>query len=148
MKNPARTGATPSEQDAYGELCCYTLAHGDPGFIHQLVVDAFAAQTADEHTKPITLAFALIGLYLHVERRFSGKQVQQAHMRLAKRKRIWPALPLPHDRGSATVLEVVAVPAGPGREKAIHEWCVSVWAAFQGCRGTVRELLREVGFEN
>jgi hypothetical protein len=36
-----------SEQDvydAYNELCCYTLAHGDASFIHQHVVDAFAAR--------------------------------------------------------------------------------------------------------
>jgi hypothetical protein len=57
-----------SDEEAYHGLCCYTLAHGDPSFIHQHVVDAFAAQTADDRTKPIKLALALIGLYLHVER--------------------------------------------------------------------------------
>jgi hypothetical protein len=42
-----------SEQQAYDELQCYTLGHSDPGFIHQHVVDAWAAQHADERTKPI-----------------------------------------------------------------------------------------------
>ena len=42
-----------TDQAAYEELCYYTLAHGDPAFIHQHVVDAFAAQTADENIKPI-----------------------------------------------------------------------------------------------
>jgi len=37
-----------SEQEQYDELACYTLAHPDPGFIHQNVVDAFGAQTATE----------------------------------------------------------------------------------------------------
>ena len=37
-----------ADEDAYNELCCYTLTHGDPAFIHQHVVDAFAVQTADE----------------------------------------------------------------------------------------------------
>ncbi len=73
-----------SDKEAYNELCCYTLAHGDTSFIHQHVVDAFAAQTAGDGTKPIALAFALIGLYLHVEREFSGKQVQRAHMFLER----------------------------------------------------------------
>ena len=81
MKQSLRTGATPSEQDAYNQLRCYTLAHGDPASVHQHVVDAFAAQTTDDHNKPITLGFALIGLFLHVERQFSGRKVQQAHMR-------------------------------------------------------------------
>jgi hypothetical protein len=41
-----------SEQEAFYELCYYTIAHFDPIFIHQYVVDAFAAQTADKKTKP------------------------------------------------------------------------------------------------
>ena len=91
-----------SNQDAYNELCCYTLAHGDRSFIHQHVVDAYAAQTADDRTKPIGLAFALIGLYLHVEKHFSGREVQRAHMLLAKHRRVWPSFPLPRNRGSLT----------------------------------------------
>ena len=51
-------------RELYHELSAYTLSHPDPSFIHQYVVDAFAAQTADENTKPIALTFALVGLYL------------------------------------------------------------------------------------
>ncbi|HXG53369.1 MAG TPA: DUF5946 family protein, partial [candidate division Zixibacteria bacterium] len=61
-----------SEQQSYEQLQCYTLGHGGLEFIHQHVVDAWAAQHADEQTKPIRLTFALVGLYLHVERGFSG----------------------------------------------------------------------------
>jgi hypothetical protein len=66
---------TTPQQD-YAELCGYTLTHGDPAFIHQHVVDAFAAQQADGASKPIGVIFALVGLYLHVERQFSGRHVQ------------------------------------------------------------------------
>ena len=59
-----------SEQDAYNDLCGYTLTHGGATFIHQHVVDAFAAQRADEQSKPIGVTFALVGLYLHVERAY------------------------------------------------------------------------------
>ena len=55
------------EQGAYEELQYYTLGHGDHTFIHQHAVDAWAAQHADHNTKPITLAFALVGLYLSGE---------------------------------------------------------------------------------
>lgn len=133
-----------SNEEAYNELCCYTLAHGDHSFIHQHVVDGFAAQMADDCTKPIKLAFALIGLYLHVEREFSGKQVQRAHMFLARRKRIWPSFPLPHDRGSMTVADVMAVAAGAKRDKAIHEWCATVWKAFHESHQMVLELAQEL----
>jgi hypothetical protein len=66
------------EQDAYDQVRYYTLSLGDPAFIHQHVVDAFIAQHADENTKPIAITFALVGLYLHVEKGFSGQQVQRA----------------------------------------------------------------------
>lgn len=54
--------------DICNELAYYTFAHPDPPFIHQHLVDAFAAETADESTKPMKITFALIGLYLHVEK--------------------------------------------------------------------------------
>lgn len=130
-----------SERDAYHDLCYYTLAHGDPSFIHQHVVDAFAAQSADEHDKPIRLTFALVGLYLHVEKEFSGRQVQLAHMKLARRKQMWPIFVLPHQRGLITAADVMAAPAGSGRDGVIHEWCVCVWQAFLGSRPAVVSLL-------
>jgi len=134
-----------SEQDAFDELSCYTISIGDAAFIHQHAVDAFAAQTADEQTKPIKLTFALVGLYLHIEKQFSGKMVQRVHMSLAKHKRPWPVFPLPGDRGAVTVAEVLAAPPGPERNKAIDAWCSSVWRAFRESHQTVADLLRERG---
>ena len=46
------------------ELSYYTLAHGDSAFIHQHVVDAYAAQHLRSSTSTIGAAFALAGLYL------------------------------------------------------------------------------------
>jgi hypothetical protein len=71
-----------TEAGACNELQGYTLMLRDEAFIHQNVVDAWMAQHANETTKPIGLTFALIGLYLHIERGFSGRQVQRAHMTL------------------------------------------------------------------
>ena len=130
-------------QDAYDELRYYTLAHPDPSFIHQQVVDAFAAQHANAQTKPIALTFALVGLYLLVERGFSGRQIQRVHTELASRKRIWPQFPLPSDRGVITVIEVVAAPPGAERDKAIHAWCASLWDAFRDSHRAVADLLSE-----
>ncbi len=137
--------AVPLDVEAYNELQCYTLAHGGREFIHQHVVDAWAAQNADGRTKPIALAFALLGLYLHVERGFSGRQVQQAHMALAQHKRNWPSFALPHERGSVTASQVMATPAGPERDQAIKAWCASVWEAFCESRQSVAELLKQHG---
>ena len=43
--------------------------------------------TATSDSKPMGIVFALVGLYLHVEKHFSGGQVQKVHAQLARRKR-------------------------------------------------------------
>jgi hypothetical protein len=116
---------------------------GRPGFILQHVVDAFAVQTANHDTKPIGVIFGLVGLYLRVERQFSGSQVQKVHMELGRKKREWPSVDLPEDRGRMTVADVLEVSAGPERDMAIDDWCRSVWKAFGGNRETIIGLLRD-----
>ena len=137
--------AAPSELAAYDELQCYTLAHGGEAFIHQHVVDAWIAQHADERTKPIGLTFALVGLYLHLERGFSGWQVQRVHLALGRHKRGWPSFELPGERGSVTALQVVAEAPGPERDRTIDAWCASVWAAFRESHQAVAALVKQFG---
>ena len=126
---------------AYDEVYVYTM--GRPGFILQHVVDAFAVQTASQNSKPIGVVFGLVGLYLYVEKQFSGRQVQEVHMKLGRRKRQWPRVYFPEDRGAMTVVDVLAVPAGPERDMAIESWCRSVWTSFRDNRQTIIDLLRE-----
>ena len=59
---------TLTAEEAYEQICYYTLSLQNENFIHQHVVDAYAAQTAAETDKPIRLFFALIGLFLHIEK--------------------------------------------------------------------------------
>jgi hypothetical protein len=132
-----------SDRDLYHKLSYYTLTHPDPAFIHQFIVDAFGAQQANARTKPIRLAFALLGLYLHIEKGYTGRQVQQAHTRLARTKRDWPTFKLPKDRGEVTVADVLAAPAGSDRDAAIERWCRSVWAAYRENHQQVARLFEE-----
>ena len=133
-----------SEVDAYNELCGYTHAHGDEEFIHQYVVDAFAAQDASPSDKPIRLAFALVGLYLHAERGFTGREVQLAHMVLARKKQTWPTFDLPENRGSITATAVLAAPRGE-RDELIRAWVRSTWEAYADQHNKVVALLDENG---
>ena len=138
----ARMRHRDDELEQYHELCAYTLAHPSPSFIHQHVVDAFAAQHADATTKPITVTFALIGLYLHVERKQTGRQVQRVHMLLARRRKRWRTFDLPADRGDVTVCDVIGVPPGPARDQMIDSWCASVWEAYAASHRMVVELMQ------
>ncbi len=122
------------------ELRAYTLSHPDPAFIHQHVVDGYAARHADASTKPMTLAFALIGLYFHVERGLTGREVQRIHMLLARRRRQWPTFALPQRRGDITVGDVLAASAGPERDARVEAWCASVWWAYCASHAAVAAL--------
>jgi len=131
-----------SDQELYNQLAFYTLAHGDPAFIHQHVVDAFAAQHANETSKPISVVFALVGLYLHVEKNFTGRQVQLVHMQLARHRKHWFMPALPYDRGAIGIADVLAVAPGPARDAMIRRWCVSEWAAWKDSRQPIVALLK------
>jgi hypothetical protein len=128
-----------SSQEMYDELSLYTLAHKDSSFIHQNIVDAYAAQTADENTKPIKVAFALMGLFLYLEKNYTGKEVQLAHMKMAKEKKVWPTFTLPRDRGEVTVVDALNAEPGETRDAVIRKWCESVWEAWSQSQQSVRD---------
>jgi hypothetical protein len=125
------------QDDRYNDLAFYTLAHPDPAFIHQHVVDAYTAQQADDTTKPIAVIFALIGLYLHLEKHFTGRQVQRAHMQLAKWPNTWPKLPISTRRSEIDIEDVLAAEPGAVRDAMIDQWCESVWNCWRENRPAV-----------
>ena len=126
---------------AYDEV--YVYAMGRPGFILQHVVDAFAVQSATPDSKTIGVVFGLIGLYLRVEKQLSGHKIQEIHRQLASRKRGWPNMHIPENRGEVTVLEVLQTTAASERDIAIDRWCRCVWTAFGHNRPAVISLLHE-----
>jgi Family of unknown function (DUF5946) len=123
------------------QLSYYTLAHGNPAFIHQHVVDAYGAQHIRPSASTIGAAFALAGLYLAVERGFTGRQVQKMHMLMASRSKQWPRFDPPRDVGPLTVADVLAVEPGLPRDEAIMRWCGSVWGAWSTEHDRVRAMV-------
>lgn len=131
-----------TDQGLFHALSYYTLAHTDQNyFIHQLAVDAYTAQHADEHTKAVAITFALAGLYLVVEKGYSGKEAQLAHMAMAKKKTEWPVFELPTERGSITIEDVLAHEPGAGRDEMIRAWCREVWRCYASQRAKLLPLL-------
>ncbi len=131
------------EREKLKELMSWTLTLRDREFIHQHVVDAWAAQHVDENTQPMSVVFALVGLYLHLEKGFTGHEVQRVHMKLAQPqgrgpgRKEWPRFSLPKDRGIVTIGDVMAT-VGSERAAAINRWCRSVWAAWRENHEEVR----------
>ena len=91
------------------------------------------------------LTFALAGLYLKVELGYTGRQVRQVHAALARRRPAWPLVEPPTLRGTMTVEDVLAAPAGPPRDATIDAWCAAVWTAFAPCRQIVIDFLKDNG---
>lgn len=135
--------SAPSDQDLYNELSLYTLELRDPAFIHQHIVDAYAVQHAGPGTKPIAIIFGLIGLYLYLEKNFTGCQVQRAHMQLARHRRQWVAPPIPRQQAAIGVADVLAATAGSAREAMIRRWCEVVWQDWRESRSQIVALARE-----
>jgi len=81
---------------------------------------------------------------LHIEKHYSGKEVQEAHMRLAKKKKEWPVFDLPVYRGNIGVSDVLRAKPGPERDRAIKEWSASVWEAWGESHAKVADLVRGV----
>ena len=126
----------------YHELSVQTLSDRDPTFPHQLAVDAYAVQHAGADTKPITTAFALIGLYLVNERGFTGRQAQRAHMFLGRRRQEWPRFDAPAARGDVTIADVLAA-GDAARKEALCRWAASAWAAWRDQHERVSVLVHE-----
>jgi hypothetical protein len=133
--------ASAACREVYLRLTGRTLELRDPGFVHQLAVDAYAAQHYGPPVKPITITFALVGLYLANERSFTGRQVQRTHMALARRRGDWPAFPPVTARAALTVGDVVDYPV-PELAAAIRRWSGAVWAIWRHEQGTIAGLLR------
>lgn len=122
----------------YYNLTCWTLVQGDQKFIHQHAVDAYAAQHSGEKTRPITTWFALIGLFLALERGYSGRRIQQGHEKIGNRKWEWPRVPPPKHPGDLTVMNVISA-RNAGREEMLMRWAASVWKSWAYIHQQVRE---------
>jgi len=139
---PDRYNASAECWQLYGELSAYTLTHDDGTFLHQGAVDAYTVQHVGDRVRPITGAFALMGLYLTFERGYTGRQVQIAHGRLAARTKEWPRFIPPPHAGAATVRDVVQTPDGAQRDQMLRQWGAAVWDAWRDDHARIEALVR------
>lgn len=140
----ARFNASPECWDIHGELTAYTVTRGDPAFIHQHLVDAYAAQHPGPPAKPITVAFGLIGLYLACEKGYTGRKVQHMHGLLANRSKVWPTFTPPERTSALTVWDVLQAPPGDERDALLMRWATSIWVTWSAERERIESLIASV----
>ena len=132
--------------ETYYELTYWTLAQNDGRFIHQHSVDAYEAQHAGGKARPITAVFGLIGLYLTLEKGYTGRQVQLAHIKIASRRKDWPRLHPTARRAGLTVLDVLMAETDAEREKMLRKWAESVWKSWEHLHPWIREITHKTLF--
>jgi hypothetical protein len=141
---PDRLNASGECFQVFSDLQCYTIAKQDPEFIHQHVVDTYEAQHAGGQTRTITIAFGLIGLCLAVEKGYTGRQVQLAHMRIAKVRKVWPRLEPPGQPGLLTVMDVLCSGSDADKDRLIRKWMTAVWDSWGDQHDWVRTTTEEL----
>jgi len=135
-------GANLSEgkecRDLYDELAFYTLKHPDQRyFIHQLIVDAYGAQHITKDSKPVAIFAALVGLYLFAEKGFTGKEVQDMHVKLGNKMKEYKLSTIASEKASINIADVLAIKEGIERDEMIKAWARAVWQMWKSERGNV-----------
>jgi hypothetical protein len=138
---PDRFNASGECWQLFSDLSCYTMAKQDAGFIHQYAVDAYEAQHAGGKTRNITVVFGLIGLCLALEKSYSGKQVQRAHLQIARVQKDWPRLEPPARPAAVTVMDALKAPDGQEKDAMIRQWMTGVWESWADRQAWVRETI-------
>jgi hypothetical protein len=144
-----RRNASPECWQVYGEVQGFALNHLELARdLHQLTVDAYAAQHAPREVgvdlPPISVAYALVGLHLALDRGLSGLEVRAAHQRMGRPDPSWPRLPTPARTGAMTVFDVAAagamVGSVAGHAKAVRAWGAAVLPALAAEHTTIVAL--------
>lgn len=142
---PPRVGylATPECHALMGEIVAYEAAN--PAQLlrwHQLTVDAYGAQHTGPRTRTITTAFALNGLYLVLERGFSGTHAREAHGYLAETVPEWPrfAPPSGPPAYAVTVLDVALAGSPEEHRDLLMRWGGCAWDAWRHVHAEVAEM--------
>ena len=105
-------------------------------------MDTYAAHHAGASAKPIGITFALAGLYLTHEHGYTGRQVQIAHMQLAKAAKSWPQFKQPEEKASVTVLDVLNTPEDQ-RNEMLRDWGRAVWRIWTAEHAKIAALVHE-----
>ncbi|WP_211171022.1 DUF5946 family protein [Bacillus sp. DNRA2] len=130
-------------EKAYHDLSAYLIELLDMEFPTQHAVDAYGAQHSGKKVKNIRTAFSLIGLYLAIEHGYTGRQVQKAHMELAKRNIQWPSFNLPSSPYSYSVSDVLFAEKGTNRNEMLMKWAKDVWETWDHYHEWTREISRK-----
>lgn len=100
------------------------------GQVHQLTVDAYAAQHPGGNHPDKSIDIHLAGLHLMLDRDVAPERMPALRQRLADTVHTWPHFSPPADRSALTVFDVAMVDTPQEHTDMVRRWAASVWAAW------------------
>ncbi|HKO54787.1 MAG TPA: DUF5946 family protein [Thermoanaerobaculia bacterium] len=112
------------------------------GQVHQLTVDAYAAQHAGGPHPDKSVDVHLVGLYLVIEKGIKPTEVPPMLQRMAEYVKEWPHFEAPQTEWGITILDVALADDHIGK---VREWSGAVWRAWEARHAEVAELALRAG---
>lgn len=113
------------------------------GQVHQLTVDAYAAQHPGGPHPDKSVDIHLCGLSLVLERGHRPPEVPPLLHRIADAGTDWPHWPPPVDLGTLTVFDVALADSAEAHAALVRAWAGQVWSAWSAHHAEVRDLLSQ-----
>ena len=140
---------SPECRHLLGQVTGFELQHISlVGRCHQMTVDAYGAQHPGPPTRPIRVAYSLVGLHLALDLGFAGFEVREAHGRVGKPDPTWPGFERPPGLAEATIRDVaeagVWAASIEGHAVGVQRWAEAVWQWWEGSRAEVESLTRRL----
>jgi hypothetical protein len=107
------------------------------GQVHQLTVDAYAAQHAGGPHPDKSVAVHLVGLHLVIDKGVKSPDVPRRLQKLAESVAEWPHFEAPRVEWGITVLDVALADDHIAK---VREWSGAVWRAWEGRHTAIAEL--------
>jgi Family of unknown function (DUF5946) len=147
LREPDTGGTPPAEREAfaecwqrYGELLARSYSQPYRG-VHQLVVDAYAAQHPGGQTRREIqrVALCLMTLCLFIENGADPREGPALHKRMMANRPDFHWLQPPPLRGLLTVVDILAASTPAEHERLTWAWGRDVWQAWAPHHLTIRE---------
>lgn len=113
------------------------------GQVHQLTVDAYAAQHPGGNHPDKSVVIHLCGLHLVLDRGLRPTSIPPLFQRLATSVRVWPHLPPPTDLSAITVFDVALADSDQAHARLVREWAAFVWRAWSPHHQSIRDFVVE-----
>lgn len=138
--------ASPECWTVFGEVLAAEYSNAVLfGQVHQITVDAYAAQHAGGQHPDKSVGIHLCGLYLVFVKDARPMAVAPMLHEIANSVVAWPEFPRPTATASHTIL-AVALCAGDWEThvSTVREWALDVWRSWQPQHRVVHELVQRV----